>query len=143
MFKKGFFFILFFFPLFLFCQSETIRGFVYEEASSEPIIFANVSIKNTNLGSVTDDNGYFIFPNISEGDYIIEVDFIGYQKKTIPIKVVSGIKLKVQKIYLAKTNLELDVVDLSTEKSENKKWRYVNYWFASRFKSRVTGRCNC
>ena len=120
MFKKGFFFILFFFPLFLFCQSETIRGFVYEEASSEPIIFANVSIKNTNLGSVTDDNGYFIFPNISEGDYIIEVDFIGYQKKTIPIKVVSGIKLKVQKIYLAKTNLELDVVDLSTEKSENK-----------------------
>ena len=120
MFKKGFFFILFFFPLFLFCQSETIRGFVYEEASSEPIIFANVSIKNTNLGSVTDDNGYFIFPNISEGDYIIEVDFIGYQKKTIPIKVVSGIKLKVQKIYLTKTNLELDVVDLSTEKSENK-----------------------
>lgn len=120
MFKKGFFLILFFFPLFLFCQSETIRGFVYEEASSEPIIFANVSIKNTNLGSVTDDNGYFIFPNISEGDYIIEVDFIGYQKKTIPIKVVSGIKLKVQKIYLAKTNLELDVVDLSTEKSENK-----------------------
>jgi len=120
MFKKGFFFILFFSPLFLFCQSETIRGFVYEEASSEPIIFANVSIKNTNLGSVTDDNGYFIFPNISEGDYIIEVDFIGYQKKTIPIKVVSGIKLKVQKIYLAKTNLELDVVDLSTEKSENK-----------------------
>ena len=120
MFKKVFFFILFFFPLFLFCQSETIRGFVYEEASSEPIIFANVSIKNTNLGSVTDDNGYFIFPNISEGDYIIEVDFIGYQKKTIPIKVVSGIKLKVQKIYLTKTNLELDVVDLSTEKSENK-----------------------
>ena len=119
MFKKVFF-SFYFFPLFLFCQSETIRGFVYEEASSEPIIFANVSIKNTNLGSVTDDNGYFIFPNISEGDYIIEVDFIGYQKKTIPIKVVSGIKLKVQKIYLAKTNLELDVVDLSTEKSENK-----------------------
>jgi len=106
--------------LLVFCQSETIRGFVYEESSSEPIIFANVSIKNTNLGSVTDDNGYFIFPNISQGDYIIEVDFIGYQKKTIPIKVISGIKLKVQKIYLTKTNLELDVVDLSTEKSENK-----------------------
>ena len=120
MFKKGIFYILFFFPLLVFCQTETIRGFVYEESSSEPIIFANVSIKDTNLGSVTDDNGYFIFPNISQGNYIIEVDFIGYQKKTVPIKVVSGIKLKVQKIYLTKTNLELDVVDLSTEKSENK-----------------------
>ena len=120
MFKKGIFFILLFFPLLVFCQSETIRGFVYEESSSEPIIFANVSIKDTNLGSVTDDNGYFIFPNISQGDYLIEVDFIGYQKKTIPIKVVSGVKLKVQKIYLTKTNLELDVVDLSTEKSENR-----------------------
>ena len=60
-----------------------------------------------------------LFSPIFLKEITIEVDFIGYQK-TIPIKVVSGIKLKVQKIYLAKTNLELDVVDLSTEKSENK-----------------------
>ena len=93
-------FILFFFPIFLFSQTETIRGFVYEESSSEPIIFANVSLNGENIGTVTDDNGYFIFLNIPEGNYLIDVEFIGYQKKTIPISIVSGNKPAVQKIYL-------------------------------------------
>jgi len=113
-------FIFFIFPLVLFSQTETIRGFVYEESSSEPIIFANVSLKGTGIGSVTNDNGYFIFPNLPEGDYIIEVDFIGYKKQSVPISIVLGTKPPVQKIYLLKTNFELDVVDISTEKSENK-----------------------
>lgn len=114
------FLIFFIFPLILFSQTETIRGFVYEESSSEPIIFANVSLKGKGIGSVTDDNGYFIFPNIPEGDYIIEVDFIGYKKQIVSISINSGLKPPVQKIYLSKLNFELDVVDLSTEKSENK-----------------------
>jgi len=113
-------FLFLLFPLFLFSQTETIRGFVYEESSSEPIIFANVYLKGENIGTATDDNGYFIFPNISQGDYVIEVEFIGYQKKSIPISIVVGNKLPVQKIYLLKSNFELDVVDLTTEKSENK-----------------------
>ena len=113
-------FLFLVFPLFLFSQTETIRGFVYEESSSEPIIFANVYLKGENIGTATDDNGYFIFPNISQGDYVIEVEFIGYQKKSIPISIVVGNKLPVQKIYLLKSNFELDVVDLTTEKSENK-----------------------
>ena len=94
--------IFFIFPLGLFSQTETIRGFVYEESSSEPIIFANVSLKGTGIGSVTNDNGYFIFPNLPEGDYIIEVDFIGYKKQSVPISIVLGRKPPVQKIYLLK-----------------------------------------
>ena len=115
-----FLFLLFLIPVLLFCQTETIRGFVYEEASSEPIIFANISLKGLSIGGVSDDNGYFIFPNIPEGNYIIEVDFIGYEKKSIPINIISGKSPPVLKIYLSKANFELDAVDLSTEKSENK-----------------------
>ena len=114
-------FIFFLFsPLILFSQTETIRGFVYEESSSEPIIFANVSLKDKGIGSVTDDNGYFIFPNIPYGEYIIEVDFIGYKKQSFPIIITADKKPSVQKIYLNKVNFELDVVDLSTKKNENK-----------------------
>ena len=114
-------FIFFLFsPLILFSQTETIRGFVYEESSSEPIIFANVSLKDKGIGSVTDDNGYFIFPNIPYGEYIIEVDFIGYKKQSFPIIIAPNKKPSVQKIYLNKVNFELDVVDLSTKKNENK-----------------------
>ena len=42
------------------------------------------------------------------------------KKKSIPINIIYGKKPSVLKIYLSKTNFELDAVDLSTEKSENK-----------------------
>ncbi len=114
------FIIFFIYPLILFSQTETIRGFVYEESSSEPIIFANVSLKDKGIGSVTDDNGYFIFPNVPYGEYTIEVDFIGYEKQSLSIIITADKKPSVQKIYLNKVNFELDVVDLSTKKNENK-----------------------
>ena len=114
------FIVVFISPLILFSQTETIRGFVYEESSSEPIIFANVSLKNKGIGSVTDDNGYFIFPNVPYGEYIIEVDFIGFEKQSFPIIITVNQKPSVLKIYLNKVNFELDVVDLSTKKNENK-----------------------
>ena len=41
-------------------------------------------------------------------------------KKSIPINIIYGKKPPVLKIYLSKTNFELDAVDLGTEKSENK-----------------------
>ena len=51
-------------PLIFFAQSGTIRGFVYEKQSEEPIIFANIILEGTDLGVVSDDNGYFIIPNV-------------------------------------------------------------------------------
>ena len=79
---KYLYFFLIIFPSFLFSQIDknksegTIRGFVYEESSSEPIIYANVSLLNTSFGATTDDNGYFIFPNVPSGDYVLQVNFL-------------------------------------------------------------------
>ncbi|MBK7947062.1 MAG: carboxypeptidase-like regulatory domain-containing protein [Flavobacteriales bacterium] len=41
-------------------QTGTIRGFVYDKATGEPIIFTNVVLKGTTIGSATDVNGYFL-----------------------------------------------------------------------------------
>ena len=90
------FFLLIILPSLLFSQinktqSEgTIRGFVYEESTSEPIIYANVSILNTNFGASTDDNGYFIFPKVPSGNYTIQVSFMGFQTKSINIELKNG-----------------------------------------------------
>ena len=46
------FYIILIFPSILLSQSDgTIRGFVYEESTSEPIIYANVSLLNTSFGN--------------------------------------------------------------------------------------------
>ena len=59
----------------LFAQSGTIRGFVYDKESAEPIIFCNVSLEGTTLGAPTDVNGYFSIPNVPAGDYKIIITF--------------------------------------------------------------------
>ena len=57
-------FLVYLFPIIVFTQTGTIRGFVYEEQSEEPIIFANIFIEGTDFGTVSDDNGYFIISEI-------------------------------------------------------------------------------
>jgi len=125
------YFFLILFPSFLFSQSEgTIRGFVYEDSSSEPIIYANVSLLNTSFGSTTDDNGYFIFPNVPSGDYVLQVNFMGYETKSLSVQIKNGkmvfleqdkaVIKNVLKIRLSTNNQELQVVELNVDKDENK-----------------------
>lgn len=50
--------LLAFLPLFVVAQTGTIRGFVYDTKTGEPIIFTNVILKGTTIGAATDVNGY-------------------------------------------------------------------------------------
>ena len=126
------YYIILIFPSILLSQSDgTIRGFVYEESTSEPIIYANVSLLNTSFGSTTDDNGYFIFPNVPTGMYTLQVNFMGYDTKSLKVELDKNGKMlvfennssevkNVLKIRLTSGNQELDVVELNVDKDENK-----------------------
>jgi hypothetical protein len=59
-------------------QSGTIRGFVYDRESGEPIIFTNVFLKGTQQGASTDVNGYYSITKITPGDYTVLVTALGY-----------------------------------------------------------------
>lgn len=53
------FLFLAFLPTLLLAQSGTIRGFVYDKLTGEPIIFTNVILQGTTIGAATDVNGYY------------------------------------------------------------------------------------
>ncbi|MGE5425361.1 MAG: hypothetical protein ACM3N9_08340, partial [Syntrophothermus sp.] len=40
-------------------QFGTIRGFVYEAETGEPVLFTNVYLEGTSYGAATDVNGFF------------------------------------------------------------------------------------
>ena len=61
-----------------FAQTGTIRGFVYEAASGEPVIFTNVVLNGTTNGSATDENGFFSIANVPLGSYTVKVTNIEY-----------------------------------------------------------------
>ena len=45
-------------------QKGTVRGFVYDESTGEPVIFGSVFLEETIFGSVTDANGYFAISKV-------------------------------------------------------------------------------
>ncbi|MGQ9845947.1 MAG: TonB-dependent receptor [Bacteroidales bacterium] len=110
--------ILFFllFPLVLFSQS-TIRGFVYDKSNGEPIMFANVLIKNTKLGTTTDVNGFFNFTKLQPGTYTLHVSYIGYDTVNIQVTVKDK-EIVTKKIYLTESSVMLNEFVVSAEKTD-------------------------
>ena len=65
----------------VFAQQMTVNG-VVKDPTGEPVIGANVIIKGTTNGTVTDVDGKFMLAS-SKGD-IISVSFIGYKMQELP-----------------------------------------------------------
>jgi len=73
-------FLMFFLPLLTMAESfGRIEGKVIDKKTGKPIPYANVLVKGTTLGSVTDLEGRYLVTNVSEGNYQIVATIIGYQ----------------------------------------------------------------
>jgi len=59
-------------------QTGTIRGFVYDQSTGEPMLFTNVILKGTTIGAATDVNGYFSITRIPPGPYTILVTTLAF-----------------------------------------------------------------
>ena len=77
----------FFLPPLLAAQTGTIRGFVYDEGSGEPVIFTNVYLEGTTLGSATDVNGYYSITKIQPGTYTLMVTALGFDTLSKQVSV--------------------------------------------------------
>lgn len=67
-----------------------ISGFVRDMTSGEPLAYANLELKNTGLGTITNQKGYFYLGAVTPGEYELEVSFIGYEILKKRITVVGG-----------------------------------------------------
>ncbi len=83
-------------------SQSTIRGFVYDKATGEPIMFANVLIKGTKMGASTDVNGFFSFTKLQPGTYTLRVLYIGYDTVHVTVTVKDK-EIITKKIYLSES----------------------------------------
>ncbi len=118
--KKYFLIIsFFFFGVYSFAQTGTIRGFVSDKNTGEPIMFCNVTIGGTSHGSQTDLNGMYTLARIPEGEHKIVVTFIGYNKLTKDISLNNG-QILTLKFELESSTVNIDEVEISAERQEMK-----------------------
>ncbi|TWV14047.1 TonB-dependent receptor [Bacteroidaceae bacterium HV4-6-C5C] len=71
-----------FFSICVSAQVSTIHGKVVD-SSGEPVIGANILLKGTSNGTITDMNGIFRLSGVSRGDVLV-VTFMGYKAVEIP-----------------------------------------------------------
>ena len=101
-------------------NTGTIRGFVYDEDTGEPIIFTNVYLKGTNMGVATDVNGYYSITKIPRGDYTLTVTYLGYDTLEVPISIKKG-DIITRTLTIGKKAVEIGTVIISAEKAEAQK----------------------
>jgi hypothetical protein len=93
--KRNILFILLFFTQLSFSQSnkQNIRGIVIDKLSQTTLPGATVQIVNKSeiKGTITDEKGNFVLPDVLPDRYEIKVSFIGYKEVTVfDVIVTSG-----------------------------------------------------
>ncbi len=70
--------------------TQTIRGMVVDEVSKTPLIGVSIAVLETNLGSVTDEEGNYRLGNVPVGRQTIQVSYIGYEPQQLANIVVTA-----------------------------------------------------
>lgn len=70
-------------------QTGTIKGTV-TDSNLEPLIGVHVQLVGVKKNTVTDSDGHFYFKGLNSAEYTIKLSYLGFNSKTIPVKLVLG-----------------------------------------------------
>lgn len=98
-------------------QDGIVRGFVYERSTGEAVLYTNVYLEGTTLGSTTNDDGYFSITGIPEGSYKLLVTAMGFDTLQDNI-TVNADDILTKKYFVKTASYEIEGVDISAERVE-------------------------
>jgi len=97
-------------------QNGTIKGFVYDKKTGEPLIYTNVSVINAKTGVQTDINGYFSI-SLPAGSYTLLATGIGYDSSIVVVNLLPD-AIVTKKIMLSQREVGLKEVEISGHKTD-------------------------
>ena len=100
-------------------QSTIISGFISDSSSGEALIGANVILQETGQGMATDMNGYYVIQDISPGDYVLMVSYVGFSLRKEKLTITEGESIKLN-IALLEEVVELSQVEVTAEQLQRK-----------------------
>lgn len=100
--------------------AQTISGSVIDNATNEPLPFANVFIDNTTIGTVATDNGSYTIKDLTPGRVTVAASFVGYRTLTQVVDLKVGTKVVVN-FSLPPLEKQLSEVELISR--QDKKWQ--------------------
>jgi outer membrane receptor protein involved in Fe transport len=124
--KKFTFLIPLFLLSFNFCfgQYILVSGIVKDSSTQETLPFAHIELKSVTdssfiTGAITNENGAFILKNVQPKEYILNINFIGYQSYTSTIFIGKSSEiLDLGTIFMNEENVVLENVVITAKQDD-------------------------
>ena len=100
-------------------QTASVRGFVNDQDTGEPILFCNVVIEGKTIGASTDVNGFFNITDVPIGNQNILITYIGYDTLRTSITLKEN-QILTRKLELKQSAIKINNVTISADKQEQK-----------------------
>jgi hypothetical protein len=98
-------------------NTATIRGFVNEKNTGEPVMFANIYLLGTRFGAATDVNGLYVISQIPAGKYTLMATRLGFDTLSYEISIKAG-EILTKKILMTESAQMIEGVNISAERQE-------------------------
>lgn len=97
-------------------QSGTIKGYVRDKLTNQPVAFANIVVANTTNGTATNIDGYFEIGNIADEFVRLNISCLGYEPLTSSPINVSKVKATTINFEMEPTSKNLGEVKVSAQR---------------------------
>ena len=99
---------------YVFAQNTgTFSGQIIDEKTQYPLEGSSVILEGTNIGVITDANGYFTFENVPAKSYNIQATYLGYESQTLYNVIVKSVGTPSLLFKLNEASEALDEIILS------------------------------
>lgn len=114
---KYFAIILLFITSLAFSQNgtHTLSGFIYDESNGETMIGANIFVKELSIGTSSNVYGFYSL-TLPNGEYTIEISFVGYEKVSQTVDFSKSHKLDFK---ISTTSYDLDEIVVIDKKADH------------------------
>ena len=98
-------------------DGKTIAGHVIEKGSENSLSYATIMIVETGEGTVSNENGDFIFKDIPEGEYTLRAQLMGYRTQTKKVIVSDNFAVDIH-FAMEVEEMQMDEVVISANRNE-------------------------
>ena len=92
----------------------SIKGkLIDKEYNNEPLPFANILIKGTTTGTMSDENGIYEFNDLAVGSYTLVFSFVGYETQEIKVDIIANKSITLD-VTMGASAASLDEVVITT-----------------------------
>ncbi|MBN2662442.1 MAG: TonB-dependent receptor [Bacteroidales bacterium] len=102
-------------------QKATISGYVYDQATGETIIGANVFTENTQNGTATNSYGYFVLTT-NKGEHSVNASFLSYSTEQVNLNLQNDTVIN---FYLQSSDNVLDEITVSANAQHSNRNEYA------------------